>query len=172
MNKKLYDSLCEWESMKPNREKVTHDNNTKKHFTRETDPGESSFVGFPRDQKKVLSGQSTFAGHDLLTSQILQCWLPTQGILAGNSFIGRCHVTPKKPMTARVDKDKNRPQNIWKLLNEVKQWSVKYTTSFNNFFRTPEIRLVCRLLYKWSHSLWWVVSKHVLKHAYSTLQWL
>ena len=36
MNKKLYDSLCEWESMKPNREKVTQDNNTKKHFTRET----------------------------------------------------------------------------------------------------------------------------------------
>ena len=36
MNKKLYDSLCEWEIMKPNREKVTHDNNTKKHFNRET----------------------------------------------------------------------------------------------------------------------------------------
>lgn len=59
--------------MKPNREKVTHDNNTKKHFTRETDPGESSFVGFPRDQKKVLSGQSTFAGYDLLTFCNVDC---------------------------------------------------------------------------------------------------
>ena len=48
-------------------------------------------------------------------------------------------------MTTRVDKDKNRPQNIWKLPNEVKKWSVKYTTSFNNVFRTPEIKLVCRL---------------------------
>ena len=36
MNKKIYDSLYEWESMKPNREKVTRDNNNKKHFTRET----------------------------------------------------------------------------------------------------------------------------------------
>ena len=50
-------------------------------------------------------------------------------------------------MTAHIDKEENRPQNIWKLLQEVKQWSVKYTTSFNNFFRTPEIRLVCRLLF-------------------------
>ena len=45
-------------------------------------------------------------------------------------------------MTAHIDKEENRVQNIWKLLQEVKQWSVKYTTSFNNFILVEPFLMV------------------------------
>ena len=52
--------------------------------------------------------RSTFAGKSaLLPSDVIDfALLPAQRLLAGNSFIFRCHVTSKQPMRARAVRGK------------------------------------------------------------------
>ena len=48
---------------------------------------------------------------DILNDVIYFALLPTKRLLAGNSFIVRCHVTSRRPLRARASAGKTQPYN-------------------------------------------------------------
>ena len=75
-------------------------------------------------EKKEKNNNVLPSHHPLLLLVPISPLRPRTALLAGNSFIVRCHVTSKKPMTAHVVRKKIQLYNTSKCLRVIVQWII------------------------------------------------
>ena len=156
--------------------RITHDNNTKKHITWKAVltvalwSGGIKFRWFP---KGIGEGPSRPVNiHGLWSSDVTNfCnvayplrgfWRETVSLV--DVMWPRSSQWQHALIRKKIDL-KTFENFLTKSNSEVSSIQLPLITSF-----ARQKLDFCRLLYKWSHSLWWVASKHVLKQVYSTLQ--